>query len=223
MTAKTRMFSRNQSWRSRGAIDVATHTAAYHTTRAWSSRWSRKRVRMWVVEVEITPLPWVQDLINPCLEIDDVRPRRAIRCPRERRPQRRLQVHQLEPSLRACIGRARRRRREAREGRKPGWEGRYQRRADESLHLIDERALQVAAILVDPHRPAGEFGERAASHIAEQIRDRIRLRLRRRLLGEPRQPRVLEEQVQDRGLPSPHPLHEPGGLDAAQNLRIEEE
>src|SRR6266478_2544486 len=202
---------------------VMTQTRAYVPTSTWSSRWSRKRVRMWVVEVEIIPLPWVQDLINPCLEIDDVRPRRAIRCPRECRPQRRLQVDQLEPGLRACIGRARRRRREAREGRKPWWKRRYERRADEPLHLIDERALQVAPILVDPPRPAGEFGERATPHIAEQIRDRIRLRLRRRLLGEPRQPRVLEEQVQHRGLPSPHPLHEPGGLDAAQNLRIEEE
>src|SRR6266566_9390687 len=204
-----------------------TQTRAYVPKSTWSNRWSRKRLRIWVVEVEIMRLmavassPWIQDLVDPRLQIDDVRPRRAIAGPRQRGAQRGLQVDQLEPSLGARVGGARRRRREAREGRKPGWEGRYQRRADEPLHLIDERALQVAAILVDPHRPAGEFGERDASHIAEQIRDRIRLRLRRRLLGEPRQPRVLEEQVQDRGLPSPHPLHEPGGLDAAQNLRIE--
>src|SRR5882762_9899999 len=187
MTAKTRMFSRNQSWRSRGAIDVATHTAAYHTTRAWSNRWSRNRVRMWVVEVEIILLPRIQDLIDPRLEIDDMRPRRAVACPWQRGPERGLQVDQLEPSLGARIGGAWWREIEARERREAGRQRGHERRADEPLHLIDEGALQVAAILIDPHRTAAELSEGAAPHVAEQICDRVRSprRLRRRLLGEP--------------------------------------
>jgi len=52
-----------------------------------------------------------------------MRPRRPIPCPRQGGPQCALQVDQLEPGLRARIGRARRRRREARNGVKPGGSG----------------------------------------------------------------------------------------------------
>src|SRR2546428_13205557 len=69
------------------------------------------------------------------------------------RSQRSLQVDQLEARLRARVRRARRRRVEAREWREAGRQRGHQRRADEPLHLIDEGALQVAPILVDPHCP----------------------------------------------------------------------
>src|SRR2546428_10134548 len=69
------------------------------------------------------------------------------------RSQRSLQVDQLEARLRARVRRARRRRVEAREWREAGRQRGHQRRADEPLHPIDEGALQVAPVLVDPHSP----------------------------------------------------------------------
>src|SRR5882672_6248806 len=186
-----------------------TQTRAYVPTSDWRSLWSRKRVRMCVVEVEIMRLPsavchqpsvrtadgrwqmarspWIQDLVDPGQQIDDMRPRRAVACPRQRGPERGLQVDQLEPSLGARIGRTRWWEIEARERREAGRQRGHERRADEPLHLIDEGALQVAAILIDPHRTAAELSEGAAPHVAEQICDRVRSprRLRRRLLGEP--------------------------------------
>src|SRR3989454_11386186 len=187
MTAKTSRFSRNQSWRSSGAIDVTTQTAAYHNSSTCNKRFLEKPIVLCVVEVEIIPLPRIQDLVDPRLQVDDVRPRGPVRSPRQRGPQRSLQVDQLEARLRARVRRARRRRVEAREWREPGRERGHQRRADQPLHLIDEGALQVAPVLVDPHcpPPTAKLREGAAPHVAEQVRDRVRPpRLRRRLLGD---------------------------------------
>src|SRR2546427_11748447 len=226
MTAKTSRFSKNQSCRSRGAIPVMSQTRAYVPKSSWSSRCSRNLVRICVVDVEIMAASSrIQDLIDPCLQIDDVRPCGPVRGPRQRGPQRSLQVDQLEARLRARVRRARRRRVEAREWREAGRQRGHQRRADEPLHLIDEGALQVAPILVDPHcpPPTAKLREGAALHVAKQVRDRVGPRLRRRLLGQARQPPVLEEQVQHRGLARADPLYEPRPLDAAQDLRIDED
>src|SRR6267154_2336592 len=113
-----------------------------------------------------------------------MRPRRPVGGARQRGPQRRLQVDQLETRLRARIRRTRRWRRKAGERREAGWRRRDERRADQPLHLIDERALQVAPILVDADRSGPELGKDPAPYVAEEIGDRIRSGLRRLLLGD---------------------------------------
>src|SRR6266511_3143085 len=108
-----------------------TQTRAYVPKSTWSNRWSRKRARICVVDVEIIVVavchqpsaigklsrgltadsrwlmalsPRVQDLIDPRLEVDDMRPRRPITGARQRAAQRGLQIDQLQPRLRARIG-----------------------------------------------------------------------------------------------------------------------
>src|SRR2546422_2660590 len=88
MTAKTSRFSKNQSCRSRGAIPVKTQTRAYVPKSSWSSRCSRNLVRICVVDVEIMAASSrIQDLIDPRLQVDDVRPCGPVRGPRQRGPQ----------------------------------------------------------------------------------------------------------------------------------------
>src|SRR5258705_7730158 len=160
-----------------------TQTRAYVPTSAWRSLWSRKRVRMCVVEVEIMRLPsavchqpsvqtadgrWlmalassprVKNLVNSGQQIDDMRAGRAIRGPRQGNSQGSLQVDELEPSLGAGVGRARWRRIESRERREAGRQRRHERRAGEPLQLIDESAVPVAAITVPPDRADPECRE----------------------------------------------------------------
>src|SRR6266516_2018969 len=167
----------------------------------------------------------VQYLIDPRLQIDNVRAGGPVTSPGEGDTQRTLQLDQLEPSLRARVCRPRGRWGEAGEWRESWRERRHERRADEPLHLIDEGALQVAAVGIDPDRTPGQLGKGAAPHVPEQIGDRIgrSRRLSRGLLGETREPLVLEQRIQNRALAQAHPLHETGRLDAPQDLGIEEE
>src|SRR6266550_4647572 len=90
----------------------------------------------------------VQDLIDPRLQIHNVRAVGPVTSPGEGDAQRALQLDQLEPSLRARVRRPRGRWGEAGEWRESRRERRHERRADEPLHLIDEGALPVG---IDPH------------------------------------------------------------------------